>query len=186
MSEVADVRVRPARPADAASIAVVQERSWRAGYAALLGPESLADLDPAAIEQAWEHTIGHPPSARHRVLVAMEGPDVAGFAAYSPAGDEDADPQTDAELVALHVDPARTHRGHGSRLTAAAVDLLREDGFTRALAWVFAADDELRAFLRGSGWEPDGATRDLEAGRLVHQIRLHAAIPDAPAQVLSP
>ena len=36
------------------------------------------------------------------------------------------------------------------------------DRFTRAVTWVLAADDALRAFLTGAGWAPDGAHRELD------------------------
>ena len=46
--------------------------------------------------------------------------------------------------------------GHGSRLMAAAVDHARDDGVSRLVIWVFAADDPMRLFLRENGWEPTG------------------------------
>jgi GNAT superfamily N-acetyltransferase len=177
---VADVSVRPARAEeDADAVARVQLRAWRNGYAEVLPPRLLADDVMPALSSQWSEAAGNPPSARHHLLVATAEGQVVGFAATAPTGDEDRDTGTDAELLDLLVDPSHTRCGHGSRLLAAAVDTMRADGFTRALAWLFAADDPHRSLLTSAGWAPDGATRDLltgDDGRLAHQVRLHSDI----------
>lgn len=47
----------------------------------------------------------------------------------------------------------------------------------RAVTWVVASDDDLRAFLDGAGWAADGAHRELDldgSGSVtVKQVRLH-------------
>jgi GNAT superfamily N-acetyltransferase len=113
------------------------------------------------------------------LLVALQDGAVVGFSTHGPAEDADLDSQATGELLAIHVSPAQLRAGHGSRLMAALVDHARSDGFTALVSWVFAADDALRAFLHEAGWEPDGATRDLDLGRLVHQVRLHTDITAA-------
>jgi len=100
---------------------------------------------------------------------------VVGFAAHAPAEDADAAPGT-AELLTLLVDPAHTGAGHGSRLLAATVDLLREDGAETLITWVFEADEAMRTFLGSAGWAPDGSSRTLDMGEPVRQIRLHTDI----------
>ncbi|GAA3813390.1 GNAT family N-acetyltransferase [Nocardioides panacisoli] len=175
-----DVSVRVAWPADGAAIAAIQLRGWQQRYG-----EPLADLleerglDPALLETAWRESLAHPPEARRRALVALVHDRVVGFALTGPAADPDADPKVDGELAELTVDPEQTRQGHGSRLVQAGVDTLRADGFTRAVTWVDATDDVLRAFLAGSGWAPDSASRELadEAGvGSVKQVRLHCAL----------
>jgi GNAT superfamily N-acetyltransferase len=170
----------------------------------LLPAALVTAADPRAYADAWQAALRRAPSARHRVLVAVERGAVVGFAALAPSGDADADPVADAELVALHVEPGATGRGHGSRLLTAAVDTARADGSTTLRTWVLVGDDPLRAFLAGAGWEPDGAHRGLDlagdapagavadapgstagppagdAGTTVLQVRLHTGI-DRPA-----
>jgi ribosomal protein S18 acetylase RimI-like enzyme len=80
----------------------------------------------------------------------------------------------------LVVDPAHGRQGHGSRLLAAAVDLLREDGFTHVFTWVPSTDDPLRRLLIESGWAADGARRTLgsddepgtQGATEAHQLRM--------------
>jgi GNAT superfamily N-acetyltransferase len=172
----ADVSVRLAKPRDAAAIAGVQRDVWLQSYATLLPPAVADEFDLDEAIAGWKAAITAPPSHRHLLLVALENREVVGFSTHGPAEDADLDAQTTGELLAVHVSPAHLRAGHGSRLMAALVDHARSDGFAAMVGWVFAADDAVRAFLRATGWEADGATRDLDLGQLVHQVRLHTDI----------
>jgi GNAT superfamily N-acetyltransferase len=172
---MADVSVRPAGPADAAAVAQVQLATWSAAYADVLPAEALA-LDPAQVAQAWELALAAPPSAYHRVLVAVDGDEVVGLASCEPAPDDDLEAAA-GELSALLVEPRWGRRGHGSRLLAAAVDLWRADGVEQAVTWVFESDQVVASFLESAGWGPDTAGRTLEAGgRAVRQRRWHTSL----------
>lgn len=172
---MADVSVRPARLSDAPAVARVQLATWQAAYADVLPAAALA-LDVADVTAAWEQAVGAPPSPYHRVLVALDGQEVVGFAACEPAPDEDLE-EPAAELTALLVEPRWGRRGHGSRLVAAAVDLWREEQVPSAVTWVFETDAVVEAFLTSAGWGPDVAGRTLEAGETaVRQRRWHTAL----------
>jgi GNAT superfamily N-acetyltransferase len=105
---------------------------------------------------------------------------VVGFAITSPATDPDADQVSDAELMELTVDPEDRGHGHGSRLLQAAIDTITADRFFRAVCWVVASDDDLRRFLTGAGWGPDGAHRELDldgtGAVTAKQVRLHTQL----------
>lgn len=176
----ADVSVRVGWPADAAGIAAVQLRAWEQRYdgrlAARLREQGVGPDDLAA---AWRGTLGRPPQARQRALVALVHDEVVGFALTGPNGDPDAEDPADGEISELTIDPERTRGGHGSRLLQACVDTLVADRFTRAVCWVDATDDVLRGFFESAGWAPDGASRELaddEGTRAVKQVRLHTAL----------
>jgi GNAT superfamily N-acetyltransferase len=180
----ADGSVRLAATDDAPTIAQIQAEALRLNYSALLPEAAINDFDLAAATNGWTAAISSPPSPRHRVFVAVDLVGVVGFAASAPATDADLNPERDAELPAFHVAPGRTRLGHGSRLMAAMVDHAHDDGVARLVMWVFAADDPLRMFLRDNGWEPDGSTRDLDVGELLHQVRMHTGIKD-PADLIA-
>lgn len=177
---MADASVRPADVADAGEIARVQAAVWARVHGDRLPPDVLAAVgSPEAAEQ-WRTAAADPPSSRHRVLVALSGHRVVGFAALSPAYDPDTVPQLDDELLALCVDPAESGQGHGSRLVNAVADVARDEGVHHLHAWLAAAETDLRAFLESAGWAADGATRSLDltgdGSVLVEQLRLRTAL----------
>lgn len=165
-SEQADVSVRPAVPGDELAIAGIQLTAWRTTHAATLGPDVLDRLDGAAFAERWARAITSPPGAGYRVLVACEGADVVGFAAVAPLPAPEAAPLAapGGELLSLEVAPASQRTGHGSRLLAAAVDLLREDGAAHVQTWVLDGDTARAQFLASAGLGPDDAVRALATG----------------------
>jgi GNAT superfamily N-acetyltransferase len=173
---MADVSARPARPGDAERVARVQLGTWRTAYGDLLPPEAL-DLPEEQVAAMWLRAVEVPPSPRHRVLVALEGDAVVGFAASTPAEDDELDPATTAELTAVLVEPRWGRRGHGSRLLAACVEGWRQDGARLAVAWAWESDVATRGLLTGAGWDLDGTVRGLDTGRRVErQVRLHTSL----------
>ena len=179
--------VRPARPKDAAEIARIQLSTWRSSYRRMFPPHVLANLDEAYLTRGWTEAIESAPSARHRVLIAIEQSDastaVVGFAAAGPADEHALAPEEPpladdvAAITDLLIEPRWSRRGHGSRLLAAVVDLWREDAFTTAVAWAYEQDKAMRKFLTSAGWEPDGAGRALDVDdMLVPQVRFHVAL----------
>ena len=180
---VAETSVRLALPAEANEIGEIQVAAWRSAYAGLLPADVLADLDPAQFAAQWRAALLAPGEARNRMMVALAGRTLVGFAAITPSDDPDADPQRDAVIAELAVQPDATRAGHGSRLLNAVVDTIRADGFSRLTVWVNSTDDVLRAFYTEAGWAPDGAHRELDLygdeSVRIKQIRLHTDPGDA-------
>lgn len=179
---MADVSVRPASASDAAEIGRLQTETWRIAYQKILPAQVLDSLDADQFAQGWRDAIQSPPSARHHVLIALEGDQRVGFVSFGP--DEDRQPQdpdpagTDA-IGALLVEPRWGRRGHGSRLLAAVADLASGAGVHRLVAWVPAADTASLEFYRSAGWAADGLQRSLDTGAgTVTELRLHAALAD--------
>jgi len=178
----ADVSVRVAWGDDAPAIAELQLRTWPNLYAGVL-PRTAFPTGPEHLEAAtgaWRSSLDRPGDARNRVLVALERNRVVGFVITGPASDPDCDPVADAELRELTVDPDERRSGHGSRLLQAAADTMVADRFVRAVTWVIAADDALRAFLADAGWAADSAHRELDLDGTgttsVKQVRLHTRL----------
>lgn len=179
-SPTADVSVRLAWPADAEAIAHCQVDAWRESYAGLVPTDLLDGLDPSGFAAAWSEALTSPKEARARVLVALERDSVRGFALVHPSQDPDADPAVDGEVAEFIVHPASRGAGHGSRLIQASIDTMRADKLTRAFWWIGATDDAMRSFVVSSGWEPDGAHRELEGevGSTLKQVRLHSDLSE--------
>ncbi|HET8683267.1 MAG TPA: GNAT family N-acetyltransferase [Micromonosporaceae bacterium] len=189
--------VRAARPGEAGEIARIQLETWRVAYRRILPRHVLDQLDAGWMGQRWRAAVENPPSARHRVLVAVEQAEQAylvGFAATGPAdevalapgeslagwgGAPDGWSDRVVAVTDLLVEPRWGRRGHGSRLLAACAARWVADGFDRAVAWAFQEDVATRKFLTSAGWAPDGATRALDvADLLVPQLRLHVRVGD--------
>lgn len=167
---MAEAAVRPAQPADVADIARIQVLTWQTAYADILPPDVLASLDVSSAGEQWLQTIEQGPAS---VLVAMEGEWVVGFCSAGPSPESesasaDGTPAADAETVGLVatllVEPRWGRRGHGARLLAAAMDVLRSEGLTRAIAWSPEQDKATTGFYKRAGWTPDGVLRTLDAG----------------------
>ena len=176
-------------------MAAIQLSTWRTAYASVIPASVLDELTEDDAAAQWRSAIVEPPTPLHRVLVAFEGGTPVGFAAIGPAVPEDlvgpgheseAPPASGAwnrtvlAVSALLVEPRWGRRGHGSRLLAAVADFAREDGFTRALAWVLDADAATRKFLESAGWATDGVGRLLDMnGTEVPELRLATSFTDA-------
>ena len=175
--------MRPARAADAESLARVQVASWRRVFGGIVPQALLAELtgDEAMglWRDRWREAITKPPTSRHHVLAAVASREVVGFVSAGPATDADRWPGTDGELYELRVAPERTGHGHGSRLLHAAADTLAQEGFHTLCTWAPVADTALRGFLESSGWAADGARGELDVGTSVQVVRLHTTISEA-------
>ncbi|MFC0625085.1 GNAT family N-acetyltransferase [Kribbella deserti] len=176
---VAETSVRLAVPNEAEGIAEVQVAAWRRSYRGLLPNELLDQLEPEQFAAQWRQSLLSPGEARNRVLVALAGRHLVGFAALTPSDDPDADPGKDALVAEFCIHPDATRLGHGSRLLHAIVDTIQADRFERVTYWVNAKDDITRAFFTDAGWAPDGAFREMgenaETPVRIKQIRLHTA-----------
>jgi ribosomal protein S18 acetylase RimI-like enzyme len=149
--ETADVSVRPAVAGDESAVTDVQVASWRA--AGVLGEGVVDALDVPAMRARWSSAITSPPGPGFAVFVALDGPDVVGFAAVSPG-----------QVLSLEVLPEAQRAGHGSRLLAAAVDRLRADGAETVSTWALVDDKARASFLEASGLGEDGRSRTLATG----------------------
>lgn len=179
---LADAAVRTGRPTDAPAVGLVQAFVWQHEYAAVLSREVLDALTGPRFAAVWRRSLESPPTPRHRLLVATAGPQVVGYVAVGPAGDEPGLPAgTTGMLYDGGVHPDARHAGHGSRLLNAAVDTLRaaSDELTAISTWVLADAEHTRAFLQGAGFTPDGAWRDRvvdDDGRTAREVRLVAGL----------
>ena len=177
---MADVSVRPATADDIAELARIQVATWRLGYANVLPAAVLDNVTVETASTAWRAAVSEPPTPQHHVLVAQEQDWLVGFVALGPATDlqpDDPEHSTTVEVGPILVEARWSRRGHGSRLMAAAVDMARADGMTRAVCWLPDADNVSREFLIGAGWAPDGLARELDTGAgVLREIRLHVAL----------
>jgi len=162
--ETSDVSVRPAVAGDEDAIVAIQLEAWQGAHADVLAG-ALDVLDRDAMRAQWSAAVTAPPSG-HRVLVACAGATVVGFASVAPVRSTDPTGAPGGLVLALEVQPEHQRAGHGSRLLAACVDLLREDGADQVQTWVLDGDSARAQFLSGAGLGPDDTVRELASGEL--------------------
>ena len=177
---MADASVRPTKAEDSGEIARIQATVWAAVHHDTLPAELLAEVGSGEAAEQWRLAATAPADPRQRVLTALSDEQVVGFVAVAPAEDPDLDPAHDGELVALCVDPSARGAGHGSRRVNAAAATATEQGMNSLHVWVSPAEADLRVFLAGAGWRPDGARRDLDlrgdGDVVLAQTRLHVSL----------
>jgi GNAT superfamily N-acetyltransferase len=168
-----EVRIRTAAPDDAAGLATLKVRAWRAAYTGLLPDRVLVGLRADEEAAAWRAYIAAPPPADRLWLAEAPGPAVAGFARTGPCADDDVDAGT-GEVHGLYVEPELIASGLGRALFAHAVADLAARGFTRVVVWHFAGNDRAARFYDRAGFAPDGARRASTFG--VDEVRRSRAV----------
>jgi GNAT superfamily N-acetyltransferase len=171
---VAEAVLRPAGPGDAAAIAALHVRSWRAVYRGIL-PDAYLD-GPADLERLeyWRTALDRadPP---HLVLVLAAPEGLRGFVACRMPCEDG----YDACIDNLHVDPDRRGGGGGRMLLGAAAGTLAARGARRLFLWLFDGNDAAgRFYARLGGVVADHGFDDFAGSRTPHT---RIVFPDAAA-----
>ena len=109
------------------------------------------------------------------MLLAEEGGELLGFTACGESRDPDAASHA-GEVRTLFVAAGRWRRGVGSALMAAALDDLRERGYTEATVWSFAANERANRFYESQGFEHDGSEKTEEVWAHLTEIRYRRSL----------
>jgi ribosomal protein S18 acetylase RimI-like enzyme len=125
--------IRRATVDDAAAIARVHIESWRAAYRGIVPQAHLDGMSLADRTERWEVQLAGDPAVA--TFVADEGAaGVVGFANGGPCRSDGLD--SDGELYAIYLLPARWRSGLGRLLMRAVVDELRARGMASLSVWV--------------------------------------------------
>jgi ribosomal protein S18 acetylase RimI-like enzyme len=152
------VELRGGVPGDAAAVADVHVRSWKAAFPGLVPQGYLDALRPEDRFDQWHGALSSSPWPV--VLVGHEEGRIVGFVSVAPSADTDADPGAVGEVQMLYVDPAAQGCGNGALLLEAGVTRLAEAGFARAGLWVLHSNTRARRFYERHGWAPDGVAKE--------------------------
>jgi GNAT superfamily N-acetyltransferase len=164
-----DPVVRPARPGDAESIAVVQVRSWQAAYPGIVPRHILDRLSVERRAASWRTAIQT--GGDERVWVIEEEGRVRGVASIGPARDDDLAPGS-GELYLIYLEPEAWSLGLGRILFEAAVRDLRERRYEPIVLWVLTDNARGRRFYETAGWRADESARVLDFdGTPIEEIR---------------
>lgn len=159
------MRVRDARPVDAATVRAIARESWHAAYDDIIGaetveervdewyaPDSLAEtIDDVAAREDAIFLVAEPESPETDGEAADPEPTLAGFAHAGP------EPEVDdaAKLIRIYVRPGAWGDGLGRRLLGEIETGLR-DHYDRLRLEVLADNDVGVSFYESTGFERVG------------------------------
>jgi len=156
-----EIQLRRATPEDAAALAAVEVRSWRAAYRGLMPDTFLDGLSEVEKAETWrQNLLKHGPSGRKRVCAALSDAGISGFVRVGPLTDEG-----EVGLIyVLYVLPEQWGCGMGAALMQAGMQELRDLGMREAVLWVLRDNLRARRFYEQLGWTPDGQTVSEDYG----------------------
>lgn len=141
------VIVRAARSADAAGIAELDVRSWRAAYGDIFPSAELAKLSVEQRRASWERVIARA-FGEQIALVAEFNGELVGVCQAGPARDA---PEGVAEIYSLYVEPDLWGRGVGTALFDVALPWLAPS-YEKATLWVVRENKKARRFYEARGF----------------------------------
>lgn len=149
------MRIRPATPNDAETIADIHVRSWQHAYKGILDDAVLAGLDVASRVPGWRTRL----SANDplHTLVAERDGEVIGFAGFGSANEPDL-PEGTPMLYSIYLHPDSMGGGVGSALLQAAEQHMHGAASLRVLT----ANAPTRRFYERHGWAAEPATERME------------------------
>ncbi|BBK34547.1 ribosomal protein S18 acetylase RimI-like enzyme [Stella humosa] len=157
--------IRTAGPGDAAAIAALHARSWRAAYRGIL-PDTYLD-GPLLADRTvyWQAALAL--SDPGLVVLVLEGtPGMAGFAA-ARIPDPDG---YGACIDNLHLAPELRGQGQGRTLLGALAGRLAGMGVSDACLWLFDGNHTAgRFYARLGGITGDGGFDEFAGGRFPHR-----------------
>ncbi|MFD5226288.1 GNAT family N-acetyltransferase [Microbacterium sp. NPDC058342] len=161
---------RPATVDDAHGIAVVHVRSWQEAYRGLMPQEVLDGLSIAEREANWARIIDEAGRDSRTLVVERDG-EIAGWASFGAARDDDA--AGSGELWGIYAHPDAWSSGVGHVLIDAAERALHAEGHEIAYLWVLEGNERAASFYERHGWASDGAVKTEHRPGLVLRERRH-------------
>ena len=103
-------------------------------------------------------------------MTAEDNEEVVGYVGCGTSRDDDIGDNV-GEIRSLFVASSSWRTGVGKALTTAALDDLRERGYTEAIVWSFASNDRANRFYEAQGFTRDGAERTEERFADIPSVR---------------
>ena len=104
------------------------------------------------------------------MLMAEDESGMLGFTMSGESRDPDATDDV-GEVRTMFAVPAAWGRGAGSALMTAALDDLRERGYSEATVWSFADNERANRFYERHGFTRDGSERAEEVWAGIREVR---------------
>lgn len=153
--------IRPAEPEDAAKIANVQVKTWRATYADILPKDYIASFTGQSRAITWARILERLTDPEVVMVSENEDREIIGYVSGGPI--RSVVPGHAAEISSLYVLPGFQGEGHGRRLFMAASNRLAAAGLDGLAVWVLK-DNPATAFYKHLGGVLVSSRTDREGG----------------------
>jgi GNAT superfamily N-acetyltransferase len=163
-TDVQPITVRAAAKADLPSMTAAKLDAGTAAWQHIFPAEVLSQL---GFPERWTAAVSDPPQRTHALVAELDGI-VVGFAIVRPSADDDASPET-GELDGFYTAPEAWGRGAGRALMAAAIEVLRDDGFVTGTLWTATENHRPRRIYERAGWRLDGTSRNRNLGGIAFE-----------------
>lgn len=162
------MRVRPARPEDAAVLARIYVAAWRDAYAGILPDTMLVGMSDVRHAASWQQELNT--RDRHsETLVAEDDDGVLGLVSVGPARRASRSQVEGGEIYRLYVAPERQGEGAGKVLLMASFDWLITREVDAVIVWVLA-ENPSRFFYEAMGGLRLGEKSDSIGGTKVREV----------------
>ncbi len=159
--------IRRVQRGDEHVLAYIQTESWKAAFAGILDPQTLARCTDIVRAEAMyrrllENNVGSGylltlNSAPHAIAWwdAARGEDMPGY----------------AEIICIHSLPANWHRGCGRRLMNTLLTDIAAAGYKKVMLWVFTENTRARQFYEAAGFHATNQTKDALGTKEIRYAR---------------
>jgi ribosomal protein S18 acetylase RimI-like enzyme len=139
MDDLRGLRVRMARPEDAADLARIYIESWQDAYAGVISHSLLSGMSVKAHTARWQASIKN--MDRHGAILVAEETRFGAVGLCSLGKARDKGVGFEGEVYTLYVDPAFQGRGAGRALLSAAFEVLKDHKLKSCLIWAHARNN---------------------------------------------
>jgi ribosomal protein S18 acetylase RimI-like enzyme len=139
MDQLRGLRVRTARPADAADLARIYIESWQDTYAGVISHNLLSGMSVKAHTARWQASIKN--MDRHGAILVAEETQFGPIGLCSLGKARDKGVGFEGEIYTLYVDPAFLGRGAGRALLSGAFETLKDHKLKSCLIWAHARNN---------------------------------------------
>lgn len=162
------MRVRVARPDDAAALARIYVAAWRDAYAGILPDAMLVGMSDVRHAAAWQQEL-QTRDKHSDTLVVEDEHGVFGLLTVGPARRASRAQLEGGEIYRLYVAPERQGEGAGKALLMASFDWLITRDIDAVIVWVLA-ENPSRFFYEAMGGTRLGEKTDSFGGTKVREI----------------
>jgi len=161
-----NLNIRPMTIDDALDVARIHTESWQAAYKGIIDQIVLDSLDMNKRAISWADGIKNDPSLIR--LVAETKGKIKGFV-VGLNNRSHPNPNSDAELWAIYVDPKTTQNGIGTSLFKSFLIELQNRDMNSMCVWVLEENEQARRFYEKMGGTLVPDIKTFKAGSNEHQ-----------------